>query len=79
MNDNVRRLDVYIHTQPLSICHAYLPWAYKSGFKEQLSFRLSMRVLIVELNSAKHMTEDEQVLGHVQVALSARTCPSKLT
>ena len=24
MNDNVRRLDVYIHTQPPSICHAHL-------------------------------------------------------
>ena len=89
MNDNIRRLDVYIHTQPLPICHAYPLCAYKTGPKDKLSFRLSnicshwgyiqvQTSLIVEQNSAKHTTEDEQVLGDIQVALSARTCPSKL-
>ena len=90
MNDSIGRLDVYIHTRPLSICHAYPHLPIKPGPKEQLSFRLSnlcslweyiqiQASLIVEQNSSQHMREDEQVLGDLQVALSTRTCPSKLT
>ena len=84
-DDNVLRLDVYIHTQPLSICHAYphvpikpLGIAFKLSniccHKRQIQNQLG---LIVELNSAKQK-EDEQVLCAVHVALSTDTYQGKL-
>ena len=35
--DNMQSLEVYIHTQPLYICHAYPQGAHETGPKRQLA------------------------------------------